>query len=409
MSIGVRRLTVLGEFKPFGLIAEALDGKPPDTVTDKYDYFLFDPEIARDRDAEDDCDEVASALSNHGDHELFIRGNRIIWSTGARVFKRFTLRSNIVKVCWCRLGHPAEALLCILHIDCLTIYNTSGEVVSLPLPRTITSIWPLPFGLLLQQEVEANIPSRVPFSSTSPLLNTRDILLSASNHIQKGEGTLVSSHLILMDPLDEHQPTFIEERGKLNMMKEYDEKTIWTSDQVPLMASYNKGKMQHSLWVAEFVNSNIDEEATTSLLHVHRMSVLPKHLSFRRIWQGKGAQTAACKVFMATDDDAAPVVCFFHQEQRKLLSVSLQIVEINNEIVFDVKPDMSWNISAIAASPVTVTRPRFKVGLLPYSDILVLAPENVLLLYSGKQCLCKYVLPSCLNKDKILHGLERPR
>ena len=62
---------------------------------------------------------------------------------------------------------------------------------------------------------------------------------------------------------------------------------------------------------------------------------------------------------MATDDDTAPVVCFFHQEQRKLLSVSLQIVEINNEIVFDVKPDMSWNISAIAASPVMVTRPRY--------------------------------------------------
>ncbi|RDY02269.1 Anaphase-promoting complex subunit 1, partial [Mucuna pruriens] len=406
MSIGVRRLTVLGEFKPFGLIAEALDGKTPDTVTDKYDYFLFDPEIARDRDAEDECDEVASALSNRGDHELFIRGNRIIWSTGARVFKRFTLRSDVVKVCWCRLGHTAEALLCILQIDCLTIYNTSGEVVSLPLPRMVTSIWPLPFGLLLQQEVEANIVSRVPFPSTSPLLNTRDMLLGASNHIQKGEGTSVSSHLILMDPLDEQQPTFIEERGKLNMMKEYDERTIWTSDHVPLMASYNKGKMQHSLWVAEIVNSNVDEEATTSLLHVDPMSVLPKHLSFRRIWQGKGAQAAACKVFMATDDDAAPVVCFFHQEQRKLLSVSLQIVEINNEIVFDVKPDMSWNISAIAASPVTVTRPRVKVGLLPYSDIMVLAPENVLLLYSGKQCLCKYELPSSLNKDKIFHDLE---
>lgn len=66
---------------------------------------------------------------------------------------------------------------------------------------------------------------------------------------------------------------------------------------------------------------------------------------------------------------------------------------------------MSWNISAIAASPVMVTRPRYishlflgwfcndghsflqmcvfrvKVGLLPYSDIMVLAPENVLLLY----------------------------
>ena len=61
---------------------------------------------------------------------------------------------------------------------------------------------------------------------------------------------------------------------------------------------------------------------------------------------------------MATDDDAAPVVCFFHQEQRKLLSVRLQSVEINNEIVFDVKPDMSWIIAAVAVSPVTVTRPR---------------------------------------------------
>ncbi|ESW13748.1 hypothetical protein PHAVU_008G222900 [Phaseolus vulgaris] len=405
MSIGKRCLTVLGEFKPFGLIAEALDGKPPGTVTDKYDYFLFDPEIARDRDAEDECNDVSLAPSSCGDHELFIRGNRIIWSTGARVFKRFTLPSDIVKVCWCRLSHIAEALLCILQIDRLTIYNTSGEVVSLPLPRTITSIWPLPFGLLLQQDVEANILSRVPFSSTSPLLSTRDMLLSASNHIQRGEGTSVSSHLILMDPLDELRPTFIEERGKLNMMKEYDEKTIWTSDQVPLMASYNKGKMQHSLWVAEIVNSNVDEESAGSSLPIDPMSVLPKHLSFRKIWQGKGAQTAACKVFMATDDDATPVVCFFHQEQRKLLILSLQIVEINNEVVFDVKPDMGWNIYAIAASPVTVTRPRVKVGLLPYSDIMVLAPENVLLLYSGKQCLCKYVLP-CLNKDKILHNLE---
>ncbi|XP_027940557.1 anaphase-promoting complex subunit 1 isoform X2 [Vigna unguiculata] len=108
---------------------------------------------------------------------------------------------------------------------------------------------------------------------------------------------------------------------------------------------------------------------------------------------------------MATDDDATPVVCFFHQEQKKLLSLSLQMVEINNEIVFDVKPDMGWNIHAIAASPVTVTRPRVKVGVLPYSDIMVLSPENVLLLYSGKQCLCNYVLP-CLNKDKILHDPE---
>ncbi|KAJ7959635.1 anaphase-promoting complex subunit 1 [Quillaja saponaria] len=423
MSLGVRRLTVLGEFKPFGLIAEALDGKPTDIVTDKYNYFLFDPEITRDRDEADGCDDAASALSNQGDHELFIRGNRIIWTTGSRVFKRFTLSSPVVMVCWCRLPHMPEALLCILQIDSLTIYNTSGEIVSLPLPRTITSIWSLPFGLLLQQEVEANLPSHIPLSSSSPLLNTRDIVrpkrefglsaqpsispLTAVNHIQKGDASSMSSHLILLDPLEEPQPTFIEERGKLNIMKEHNEKTIWTSDQVPLMASYNKGKMQHSLWVAEINNANLDE-SDKCFLKADPGGVLPKQLSLRRIWQGKGAQAAACKVFMATDDDAAPLVCFLHQEQRKLLSVRLQSIEINNEIVFDVKPDMSWSMPAVAASPVVVTRPRVKVGQLPYADIIILAPENILLLHSGKQCLCRYMLPSSLSKAQHLNDLEFP-
>lgn len=78
MSVGVRRLAVLGEFKPFGLIAEALDGKPADNFTDKYDYFLFDPELTRDRDEADDFDASSDALSDRSDHELFIRGNR--WS-----------------------------------------------------------------------------------------------------------------------------------------------------------------------------------------------------------------------------------------------------------------------------------------------------------------------------------------
>lgn len=68
MPPGARELTVLGEFRPFGLVAEALDGKPLDDVADPYDYFLFDPRtIGEDPDA---------ATSNHCEHELFIRGNR---------------------------------------------------------------------------------------------------------------------------------------------------------------------------------------------------------------------------------------------------------------------------------------------------------------------------------------------
>ncbi|XVE52472.1 hypothetical protein DITRI_Ditri02bG0124500 [Diplodiscus trichospermus] len=396
MPVGVRQLTVLGEFKPFGLIAEALDGKPPDNSTDNYDYLLFDPEIARQREENLDNDSLVSALSDRRDLELFIRGNRIIWSMGSRVFKRFTLPSPVVMACWCRMGDISEALLCVLQIDSLTIYNVSGEVVSIPLPCSVVSIWSLPFGLLLQRVAEDNSVTHGPFSYSSPSLGSCDIIrnrresrhspqhnisfLTAYDHLIKGESISMSSHLILKDLLEEPQSSYIEERGKLNIMRDFDERTIWTSDVVPLLASYNKVKMQHSVWVAEVINSSLEVE-NASLFATVPVSVLPKRFCFRRIWQGKGAHSATSKVFLATDDDAAPLICFLLLEQKKLLSLRLQTVEINNEILYDVKPDMSWTIPSIAAAPVIVTRPGVKVGGLPYTDIIVLAPENILVLY----------------------------
>lgn len=53
--------------------------------------------------------------------------------------------------------------------------------------------------------------------------------------------------------------------------------------------------MQHSLWVVELMNSNLEVE-NANLLDVVPAGVIPKQFSFRRIWQGKGAQAAACKV-----------------------------------------------------------------------------------------------------------------
>lgn len=67
----------------------------------------------------------------------------------------------------------------------------------------------------------------------------------------------------------------------------------WVGDLVPLYA----GKMQHSVWVAEVINSNL-EVANASLTDAAPVGVLDKQFSFRRIWQGKGAQTAACKVLV---------------------------------------------------------------------------------------------------------------
>ncbi|PIA32336.1 hypothetical protein AQUCO_04500142v1 [Aquilegia coerulea] len=412
MSVGVRELTVLSEFKPFGLIAEALDGKPDENFTDKFNYFVFDPKITRERE---DYESPASDSWNGSDHELFIRGNRIIWSSGLQVIKRFTLESPIIMTCWSSLGALTEPRLCVLRLDTLTVYSVDGEVVSIPLPRTITSIWPLPCGLLLQKAGDGHHPASVPYSASS-ILNVRDLprpkrelgyspqqnlnVLNLSDHTVKGDLARLYSHLILKDPLEEPQAIYVEEKGQLCPMKDFDERIIWTSNLLPLMTSYNKGKMQHSLWLIEITNST-SESSNTNSCEAVPPGVLPKQSSLRRIWQGKGAPSAASKVFLATDYDGVSVLCFLLQEQKGLLSLRLQAIETSSETLSDIKPDMSWCIPAIAAAPVIVTRPRMKVGLLQFTDVIVLGLENNLLLYSGRNCLCRYMLPSGLGKGLV--------
>lgn len=64
------------------------------------------------------------------------------------------------------------------------------------------------------------------------------------------------------------------------------------------------------------------------------------------------------QVFLAMDDDDTPIICFLLLEQKKLLCLRLQSLEVNNETIYDIKPDMSWCISAIDAAAVAVTRPK---------------------------------------------------
>ncbi|KAG9443865.1 hypothetical protein H6P81_015205 [Aristolochia fimbriata] len=402
MPVPARPLKVLGEFKPFGLIAEALDGKPDDNSNESYSYFLFDPQITRQRDDISVYDSSEPGSCDRGDHELFIRGSRMIWSTGSRVHRRYISDGPITTACWCRMDSISEPLLCVLQANTLTIYNVSGEVTRVPLAHAIISIWPLPFGLFLQRAAEGTRPPQLHFSSPSQLLNMRDLprparefgsifhnnsnTLHAAGHNLSVEQYMVPSHLILKHPLEEPQAIFLDEKGKLSIMKDFDEKTIWTSDTIPLVASYHKGKMQHSVWIVEIV----DEKGSAN--------IPSNQFSLRRIWQGKCSQTAASKVFLATDDDGVPIICFLLQEQKGLLSIRLQTDEKNTEILYDVKSHLNWSIPAIAAASVIVTRPRIKLGLLPFTDIVILDPDNSLLLYTGKKCLCKYQLPSYLGK-----------
>ncbi|XP_020578138.1 anaphase-promoting complex subunit 1 isoform X2 [Phalaenopsis equestris] len=413
MSIGVRQLTVLREFKPFGLTAEEQDGKPAADVSEKYAYFLFGSEVTRERDDLLPIDSDFSSTGSPfdcGDQELFIRGNRIIWSKGFEVHKRYSSSNNIVTACWCRMDAFPDALLCVLEINNLSVYYVSGEVICIPLPYTITNIWPTPFGLLLQKSTDEHRSVK----TSSSIVYARDTgrapkdyrsrRYTANQHnylepIVKEVGASLSSHLILKHPMGELQATYIEERGKLTVMKDYEERTIWTSDVIPLMTSYNKDRLQHSVWLVEAADNCNNVDAGT-LTEQSPSDFCPQKFSLRRIWQGKCSQFAASKVFFATDSDGVPIICFLLQEQ-KLLSVRLQIDEGGDGVSIDVRPLMIWSIPAISAATVTVTRPRVKVGRLTFMDIIVLDCEGSLLLYTGDQCLCKYILPVGVGSGPI--------
>ncbi|KAK8947459.1 Anaphase-promoting complex subunit 1 [Platanthera zijinensis] len=403
MSVGVRHLTLVREFKPFGLTVEEQDCRLED-VPEKYEYFLFGPDVTRERDDflpfDHDTSSAGSSVVG-GDQELFIRGNRIIWSKGSEVHKRYSSTNNVVTACWCRMDAIPDALLCVLEMINLSIYFVSGEVVCIPLPYTISNIWPLPFGLLLQKTADGHRS----LSTTGSILHARDISRSKEFHnrqstvnhlnyvdsILKEDGAALSSHLILTHPMGELQATYIEERGKLTAMKDYEERIIWTSDVIPLMTSYNKDRLQHSVWLVK-ASENCNTSNAGTLTYQTPSEFYPHKFSLQRIWQGKCSQFAASKVFLATDSDGIPIICFLLQEQ-KLLAVRLQIEELGDGIYINVRPLMIWSISAISAAPVAVTRPRVKVGRLTFTDILVLDCENCLLLYTGKQRLCKYLLP----------------
>ncbi|KAL9250913.1 Anaphase-promoting complex subunit 1-like protein [Drosera capensis] len=416
-QIGVRHLEVLGEFKPFGLIAEALDGNPiDDAVSEKYDYFLFDPQVVAPRDESDGVGAADddSGFGDGAEHELFIRGNRIIWTSGSRVLKKLTLKSSAIMACWCRLGGLSHIMLCVLEVGSLTIFDTSGEFTSIPLPGMITSIWPLPFGLLLQQAAESRCPVGAA-STSSSLLSSQNTFSSKKelrhspmqNHglwnydsIVKGTLSSTSSHLVLNGLVEEPQNVFVEERGSLNVMHDFDERTIWTSDYVPLMASFNREKMQHSVW-SVVRTSTTQREKISSLSEELSPEAYAKQFSLRRIWVAKVSRKAAAKVFLATNDDAVPVICFFLQEQKRLMLVRLSNIENGDDVLIDIKLQISWIESVVAAEPVAVTLSRAKAQGFPVADIIALAPEGVLLLYSGKQCLCKFMLPSCFGRPQV--------
>lgn len=135
------------------------------------------------------------------------------------------------------VSEVSELMLCFLLVACVSYDSANsrinichifitGEMISIPLLNSVASIWPLPFGLLLQKSTYGNYQNRITFNSSISLPHSRDL---PRNHREHGPNRYVptihnlhdlstkelkeyfpmeSSHLILKHSLEEPQVLF---------------------------------------------------------------------------------------------------------------------------------------------------------------------------------------------------------
>lgn len=116
---------------------------------------------------------------------------------------------------WSSVAFANYKLVCCNFCNWNLPNDAVGEVVSIPLPYAVASIWPLPFGLLLQKSDRSRT-----IHSSSSLANERDLSRSnkdygLSHHasfqqtsfeaVCKDNVAMMGSHLILKHPLEEPQ------------------------------------------------------------------------------------------------------------------------------------------------------------------------------------------------------------
>ncbi|XP_024523349.1 anaphase-promoting complex subunit 1 isoform X2 [Selaginella moellendorffii] len=358
-----RAFCVLSEFEPFGRRAEAAVGA---AAGSNDSYFLFDPGVAR---AHGDGVEqaVVSGCGNHYEEEIFIRDNVVVWSAGHHVRKRFSASSTVLKACWCSMESTPEPLLCILHSNSLSTYTPSGEFNSVPFSSAMSSMWPMPSGLLLQRAAEA-----VPYS-VSPAAETSG-----------------SVYFTLQHNLEEPEALCVEVSGRIQSLVDSDEQIIWTSGRLPYAVSYHSGRKQHTVWEVKSTNSRLEQGRT--LERSNSMYLL-------QCWREQGSNPQAAQVFIATDDDREPLVCFVIKDAKRLFAIKLSRAP-------EPAADVAWSISAVSAVPIVASQPTLRRGL-PRLDMLVLAPDGNVFLYTGRYPLCTYVLPASVLQQTGQHRVEK--
>ncbi|BBN07484.1 anaphase-promoting complex subunit 1 [Marchantia polymorpha subsp. ruderalis] len=426
-----RSLTVIGEFEPFGLQVVGPSGGSDGNVgegrkrggTSKGRYYLFDADTARVRGGGYEYNSVMGGFWDH-DQELYIHGNKVIWSGGQQVHKQFSAPTAVLQAKWCRVEAMNEPLLCILHSDCLMTYTPAGEMHSVPLQYSVGSIWPIPCGLLLQRAAE--IPLVSSGASTpvkgSPGSSLRDLArdgpyfsissrLSPSVHNSGGLSsgrraslslatptTPVSSIFALLHPLEEPQAVQVAESGKFRPLADMEEQIIWSSSTVPYLVSFHSGRKQHSIWEIKSVpstsqNSPVSKKQSPTQLHTSEDSGT---FGLQRVWHEKPGQTQADQVFVASDEDGVPILCLVVKEHQRLSAFRLLRNKITEELSSKAHLDVAWTLEAISAAPIIALHPRRKEN--QHYDLLVLTSDGELGLYTGSYHMCNFFLSKSAAK-----------
>ncbi|KAL2629518.1 hypothetical protein R1flu_014204 [Riccia fluitans] len=434
-----RPLTVIGEFEPFGLqVVEPCSNETDGNVgerrkrgsSSKGRYYLFDADTARVKRGGAEYNSVMGGLWDH-DQELYIHGNKVIWSGGQQVHKQFSAPAAVLQAKWCRVEAMNEPLLCILHSDCLIIYTPAGKKHSVPLQYSVGSIWSVPGGLLLQRAVENPL---VILSSTpvkgSPSSGLRDLArdghtlgipsrFSPSVHNSGGFSSNRRSSLsssiptspvcsvyALLHPLEEPQAVQISDNGKFRPLTDMEEHIMWSDSKVPYLVSFHSERKQHSIWEIKAVppasqDLSLSREELFSQIRTWEECGT---FALQRVWLEKPGQMQADQVFMASDEDGVPIVCLVVRQHERLTAFRLLRSEISEEFSPKTHLDVAWTLNAVAAVPIIALHPRKKENR--HYDVLVLTSDGELGLYTGSHHMCNFSL-SKRTTETALEGSVR--
>ncbi|KAL3687507.1 hypothetical protein R1sor_013816 [Riccia sorocarpa] len=417
-----RPLTVIGEFEPFGLqVVEPCDNgtegeRKNRGSSRKGRYQLFDAETARARSGGYEYNAIMSGLWDH-DQELYIHGNKVIWSGGEQVHKQFSADTAVLQAKWCRVEAMNDPLLCILHSDCLMIYTPAGEIHAVPLQYSITSIWAVPGGLLLQRSADNPLVSCGPSTPVkgSPGLGLRDLArdghtlgissrFSPSMHSPLGvcssrrtspiASTPTTSEcavFALLHPLEEPEAVQVSENGKISPLVDREEHIIWSNSRVPYLVSFHRGRKQHSIWEIR-AGPPTKEHASVPGEELKEIRTWEESGTFalQRVWMDKPGQTQADQVFLASDEDGVPIICLVVRQHERLSAFRLSRSDISEELSPKAHLDVAWTLDAVAASPIIALHPREKEK--QHYELLVLTSDGELGLYTGSHQMCSFFL-----------------